>query len=40
MRRMREDNPQHPLLPGLLAQYASARQKAAAQASSTPAESA
>jgi hypothetical protein len=30
MRRMREHNPQHPLLPGLLAQYASLRQKAAA----------
>jgi DNA-binding NarL/FixJ family response regulator len=27
MRRMREHNPQHPLLPGLLAQYASLRQK-------------
>lgn len=39
MRRMREHNPQHPLLPGLLAQYATARQKAAANPTPSPAES-
>jgi DNA-binding NarL/FixJ family response regulator len=39
MRRMREDNPQHPLLPGLLAQYASLRQKAAANPTPAAAES-
>lgn len=39
MRRMREHNPQHPLLPGLLAQYASLRQKAAANPTPAAAES-
>jgi tetratricopeptide (TPR) repeat protein len=39
MRRMREDNPLHPLLPGLLAQYASLRQKAAANPTPAAAES-
>jgi DNA-binding response OmpR family regulator/thioredoxin-like negative regulator of GroEL len=39
MRRMRENNPQHPLLPGLLAQYASLRQKAAANPTPAAAES-
>ncbi|WP_343732564.1 tetratricopeptide repeat protein [Duganella sp.] len=39
MRHMREHNPQHPLLPGLLAQYASLRQKAAANPTPTSAES-
>ena len=37
LRRMRENNPEHPLLPGLVAQYAAVRQKySAAIAAATP----